>query len=267
MFTIEEICNTALQLAGRGDKPASDDFALAVRTLQAILSDWAATKDVQLWNLVDYELTINRGSVVKVGDNYYQCYITHTAAAGNEPEVGDNYLNYWVPTTSTTTYGTWTSGLTYSNGQTLSDLSGIAIEDILCPRIVFQGQTSAVEKINAIDYAKLQPNEQGVPTHLWVQKTGNGIYIRIWPVLNEESVLLRFYSVLRNEYIRPEASSNLPDYWSQALYYALALELGFMYNIGIERINLLGQKAVHEFNKAFRANASEVDRCFVKPCY
>ena len=142
-----------------------------------------------------------------------------------------------------------------------------AIEDILCPRIVFQGQTSAVEKINAIDFAKLQPNEQGVPTHLWVQKTGNGIYIRIWPVLNEESVLLRFYSVLRNEYIRPEASSNLPDYWSQALYYALALELGFMYNIGIERINLLGQKAVHEFNKAFRANASEVDRCFVKPCY
>lgn len=267
MFTIEEICNTALQLVGRGDKPASDDLALAVRTLQAVLSDWAATRDVHLWNLSDFEVTITRGSVVKAGDNYYQCYVSHTSAADTEPEAGDNYLNYWVATPETTSYLTWETGYAYDSGKQFTSLTGVTAEDILCPQLVFEGQSSPVEKISALEYAKLESSEQGLTTHLWVQKTGAGIYLNLWPTLNESSALLRFYLVMRPDYVTLNDDVNMPDYWAQALYYALALELAFMYNIGIERINLIGQKAIYEFNKAFRANSSEVDRCFVKPCY
>ena len=267
MFTVEEICKTGLQLAMVGDKPSEDDFALSIRTLQSILSKWAAVEDVHLWNISDSTLAIPRGDVVLHNSVYYQCYNPHQSTADDEPGVGNNWENYWKPCREITTPLTWATGLDYVNQRSLSDLRSYPFEDIYAIRILHQGQFSPVEKISMLEYKQLDAQELGLPTHVWVEKTNTGISLHLFPLNDQEEVTLHFYAIARPESVDPAAPMPMPDYWAAALYYALAVELGFMYNIGIERINLLGQKAVFEFNKAFRTNQSEVDKCFVKPCY
>ena len=141
------------------------------------------------------------------------------------------------------------------------------VEDIIGLRVLHAGQFSPVEKISMLDYVNLDRQEFNLPTHAHIQKTSNGASAQFFPINNEANATLHYYEIRRPYQLAHNQSTTIPDQWISALYYALAVELGFVYNIGIERLNMLGQKAQFEFNKAFRTNESEVDRCFVKPAY
>jgi len=266
MFNIEDILTTAMTLAGRGDKPSSDDLALALRTLQLILGDWATTKDVTFWNIAETSTTLLQGDVVKVGDNYYQCYVNHTSLAINEPGVGAVESNFWTSCAEVTAPLTWALGNSYLNQKQLI-LTDFNLEDVLALKIQYQGQFSPVEKIGAMEFQQLPMADIGTPTKCWAQKTLDGLVLHFYPLPDNAETNLFYYSITRPQPIAAGNTTNLAEQWVTALYYSLAVELGFMYNIGMDRLNILGQKAKFELDKAMRTNNSEVDTCFVKPCY
>jgi hypothetical protein len=266
MFNIEDICKTGMTLAGRGDKPSSEDMATALRTLQVILEDWATTRDVTFWNIAENQVSLARGDVAKVGDNYYQCYVNHIADATNQPEVGANYLSYWKATSSTLVYLTWALGNSYLSQKTLT-LTEINLEDALALQLQCDSQMSGIERITMLEFQRLDMTELGLPTKCWVQKTLNGLILNFHPLLNEDEAKIFYYAINRPQPITAAESTNMGGQWVQAAYYALATELGFLYNINLERLDTLGQKAAFELAKALRTNTSEVDKCFVKPCY
>lgn len=266
MYTVEDICTTAMQLAGRGDKPSSDDMALAIRTLKIILEDWTATRGVILWNLIESSLDILRGDVVQVGEDYYQCYLTHTSEADNEPGVGDNWQNYWVLCKPATAPLTWALTNVYENRRATT-IQSTKIEDLLAVRLQCQGQISPVEKIRTMDFTDLPLADIGYPDRMLVQKTQAGLVVHLHPLPDIEEAKLLYYVVQKPDEWEAGDITTLAGQWVQALYYALAVELGFLWHIELNRMDLLGKKAEYEFNKAFRTNESEIDECYIKPAY
>lgn len=266
MHTVEDIVLTALTFSGRGDKPSPEDLNQAVRLMNLILKDWATTRGVQLWNLLEETTDLSRADTVLHNGVYYLCYSNHLAASANEPGVGADYQNYWVETPEVSDSYTWTTGTSYASNHRLT-LDPFQLDDIITLRLLHEGQFSPIEKISMHEYKFLEPSAQGLPTHAYVEKTAAGIYVNTWPKCNESDAHLLYYRINRPYDIAAGESLMLADQWVTALQYALAVELGFLYNISIERLNVLGQKAQFEFNKAFRTNESEVDKCFVKPCY
>jgi len=266
MYNVEDIIKTALTLAGRGDKPSNDMLNEALRALQLILGEWATVKDVTFWNIADTRLDLLQGDVVKVGDNYYQCYVNHTALAVNQPEVGAVWENFWVSCAEVTTPLTWALGNAYLSQRELT-LTDFNLEDILCLKIFDKGQESSIEKISMIEFQKLPLIDIGTPTKCWAQKTLDGLILHFYPLIDNAETTLSYYSINRPNPISAASATNLPEQWIQALQYTLATELGFLYNISLDRLNILGQKAKFEMDKAMRTNNSEVDTCFVKPLY
>lgn len=267
MLTIEQICTTAMKLAGRGDKPSSDDFAEALRTLMVILSDWAAVRDIQFWNLAEQTEDVPIGDRVTGSDSLtYQCIVDHSATTDDYPVTGDLYKNYWKASRLDTDVVVWASGSSYTTNKTIT-ISDLELEDALAFRLQHDGQFSPVEKISKMEFEQLPKDELGTPVKACVEKTGSGIVVRLWPNNELSDAKLFYYAVKRpSDYIGTDLFP-LADQWAQALYYALAVELGFMYNISMDRLKVLGLKARDEFNKAFQTNESEPDECFVKPCY
>jgi hypothetical protein len=100
-----------------------------------------------------------------------------------------------------------------------------------------------------------------------VQRKDSGLYLHLWPLCDQENATLHFYEISKPEITVGSQVVDIPDQWIQALYYALSVELGFIYNIPSERLKILGMKAAGEFKKAFQTNESEVDSCFVEPLY
>lgn len=267
MLTVEQICKTALQLCGRGDKPDTDDMALALRTMNIITADWAATRDVLFWNVAEDSFDVPIGDRVTGTDgNVYQCIVPHVADDDNCPVTGDQYLDYWKASPHTDGAVVWASGTSYDNSQ-YYQFSDSYLEDILATKLQLNGQFSTVEKVGAMEFLSLTKDEIGEPTKLWFKKEGSFCRAYLWPLNPEANAKIFFYSVKRPYESISSDLFSFPDQWAQALYYALAVELGFMYNISLERLNVLGQKARFEFDKAFRSNESETDECYVKPLY
>jgi hypothetical protein len=266
MHTVEEIAFSAMTLAGRGDKPSPDDLNQTIRVMNMILKDWATTRDVHLWNLLEETISVTRASIVTHLGNQYLCYASHIASTTNEPGVGAEWPNYWVGANSSESIAEWVSGTTYGANQNIA-LNPFQLEDITAVRLLHEGQFSPVEKINMHEYALLDPAMHGLPEKIYVEKRANETHINIWPKCGVSNASLIYYRINRPEDVYAGQTLLISDAWIMALQYALAVEMGFMYNISIERLNILGQKAHMEFNKAFRLNESEVDRCFVKPCY
>lgn len=268
-YTVEEVCQAAMELAGRGDKPSNEDLNKAVKILGSILADWSVTRDVQLWNLVDSELDVPVCDWVTNDGVTYKCYRDHTADADNEPGKGDNWADYWVAASEDTyspTPAEWTSGFEYAANKTYA-LDPMTDEDILAVKVQHAGQITYVDKISALEYQKLPIDSFGLPEMVWVEKALEGAVVHLWPICDCEDAKLLYYLVRRPGEPDKAATLTMPDQWIPALYYALAVELGFLWSISYERINLLGQKAKFEFDKALRTNTSEVSSCIVKPCY
>lgn len=268
MYAIEDILKMAAQLAGRGDKLSMEDLNTALRILNTILTDWATTRDVHLWNILEATAPLPTPDTVLHGSVYYQCFNPHNSAADNEPGVGTLWKNYWQIAPAVTNPLTWATGNSYSPNN-LVVFDPTFTEDIIGLRVLYQGQFSPVEKISMLDYVNLQTSDPGfgLPTQAHVQKASAGVSVQFWPMNNQTDATLHYYEIRRPYQLSHSQSTTIPDQWVSALYYALAVELGFVYNIGMERLNMLGQKAQFEFNKAFRTNESEADKCFVKPCY
>lgn len=267
MLTIEQICTTAMKLAERGDKPSSDDFAEALRTLMVILSDWAAVRDIQFWNLAEQTEDIPIGDRVIADDStVYQCIVDHTATTDDYPTTGDLYKNYWKASRLDTDATAWTETYPYAANKTLT-IDDVNLEDVLALRLQYAGQFSPIEKISKMEFEQLPKDELGTPVKACVEKSGAGVTVRLWPNNELADAKLFYYAVKRPSDYTGTDLFPLADQWAQALYYALAVELGFMYNISMDRLKVLGLKARDEFNKAFQTNESEPDECFVKPCY
>jgi hypothetical protein len=266
MYAVEDILKMAAQLAGRGDKLPMEELNVALRILNSILTEWATVRDVHLWNIVEASQALPTPDTVLHNSIYYQCYNPHTSASENEPGVGALWENYWKLAPEVPTPLTWMASISYSpNNLVLFD--NLYVEDIIGLRVLHAGQFSPVEKISMLDYVNLDHQEFGLPTHAHVQKSATGTSAQFFPVNNQQNATLYYYEIRRPYELDHNQTTSIPNQWISALYYALAVELGFVYNIGIERLNMLGQKAQFEFNKAFRTNESEVDRCFVKPAY
>ena len=265
MYAIEDILKMAAQLAGRGDKLSMEDLNTALRILNTILKDWAATQDVQLWNILEKTVDLPTPDTVLHNGVYYQCFNPHTSAADNEPGVGALWENYWQVTTAVTSPFTWAVANSYTHNNLIL-FTPTEVEDIIGLRVLHQGQFSPIEKIPMLDYVNREQSFD-LPTHAHVQRSATGTSAQFWPVNNQENATLHYYQISRPYAFALNQSTDIPEQWIVALYYALAVELGFVYNIGTERLNVLGQKAKFEFNKAFRTNESEADACFVKPCY
>lgn len=257
-----------MTLAGRGDKPSSDDLAQALRTLQLILEDWATTKGVLLWNVLEEQIDVPRGDIVLHNGQYYQCYVDHISSADNEPGnlTSETWRNFWVAGKTVTDPLVWTLGNSYTNAKSFLYPNQF-VSDILAVRIQYEGQISHVEKVGALDFANLDIQETGPMTHIYVQKTANGMFLNQWPLNNRAGSKLMFYSTTTPNEVLASDSTDMPSPWVTAAYYALATELGFLYNIPMDRLNVIGQKAEFEFNKALRINESEIDECFIKPLY
>lgn len=266
MYAVEDILKMGAQLAGRGDKLPMDELNVALRILNTILTDWATTRDVQLFNILEATMPLPTPDTVLHNSIYYQCYNPHTSASDNEPGVGALWEDYWKLAPEVTTPLTWAASNSYSPNN-LVQFDALYVEDIIGLRVLHAGQFSPVEKISMLDYVNLDRQEFNLPTHAHIQKTSNGASAQFFPINNQANATLHYYEIRRPYQLSHNQSTTIPDQWISALYYALAVELGFVYNIGMERLNMLGQKAQFEFNKAFRTNESEVDRCFVKPCY
>lgn len=266
MLNVEEIILTALQLAGRGDRPSEADKAKALKHLQIILDDWAATKGVLLWNVTESGSEVPRGDVVLVGETYYQCYSSHLSNSTNEPATGADWPNFWVECKPSDDATTWATATTYENRRAYADQT-LQVEDILGVTVQHAGQFSNVEKIGSMEFAALPLNVTGVPEKLWVQKTIDGLVFNLYPLPDVDDAKFFFYTIKRPPTWTLADDTNMASQWVQALYYALAVELGFLYNIDFNRLNVIGQKAEFEFAKAFRTNESELDECFIKPLY
>ena len=267
-FTAEEVCNLALQLAGRGDKTTNDELNQALQIMQVILAEWAASMDVHLWNIAKNTEDVPIGDRVLGSDGsaVYQCIRGHTSATDNQPISGDLYNDYWVGTTLTSSPLTWASDITYNNNRIIT-LDTEGLEDVLSLQVLHNGQKSTVEKISLLEFKDLDEAELGLPTKCWVQRLETALELHLWPLCDKEDATLYYYSVNRPLISTGDQVVNIPDQWTQALYYALAVELGFVYNIGIDRLRVLGAKSNSAFNRAFRTNESEVDTCFVEPIY
>ena len=268
MYAIEDILKMAAQLAGRGDKLSMEDLNTALRILNSILTEWATVRDVHLWNIVEATRPLPTPDTVLHNGIYYQCFNPHVSIAENEPGVGALAENYWQVAPAVASPLTWSANINYTHNN-LVIFDPLTTEDIIGLRVLHQGQLSPIEKISALDYVNRQlPNPIfDLPTHANIQKSHSGISAQFWPMNNQSNATLHYYEIRYPAEATLNQQATLPDQWITALYYALAVELGFVYNIGIERLNILGQKAQFEFNKAFRTNESEVDKCFVKPCY
>lgn len=269
MYSVEEVCTTAMTMAGRGDKPSNEDLNNAVKMLGSILSDWALTRGVHLWNLVDQSINVPTADWVTNDGLTYKCYRDHVADADNEPGTGDLWEDFWLlaeDTDYSPTAGAWTLGFNYKTNHTYA-LNSLTDEDILSVRVQHAGGISYVDKVSALDFSKLDVTSFGLPEKVWVEKAVDGPVIHIWPMCDYEDATMIYYLVRKPGAPDKSATMAIPTQWIPALYYALAVELGFFYNIGLDRLNILGQKAQYEFAKAARTNESEVDECFVTPCY
>lgn len=266
MYAVEDILKMGAQLAGRGDKLPMEELNVALRILNTILTDWATTRDVQLFNILEASQALPTPDTVLHNTVYYQCFNPHTSASENEPGVGALWEDYWKVAPEVVTPLTWAINNSYSSNN-LIVFDTVSIEDIIGLRVLHAGQFSPVEKIPMLDYVSRDRQEFNLPTHVYIQKSVAGTSAQFFPINNQANATLHYYEVRRPYPLAHNQSTDIPDQWISALYYALAVELGFVYNIGMERLNMLGQKAQFEFNKAFRTNESEVDRCFVKPCY
>ncbi len=266
MYSVEEIITMAATLAGRGDKLSFDDLNQGLKILNSILTDWSVTRGVELFNIQEATAALDTADTVLHNSVYYQCYNAHISSSDNEPGVGSLWEDYWVITPETTTPLTWAADNSYLPNNELG-LNPSQIDDAMSLRILHEGQFSPVEKIRMLDFNQLDRTEFGLPTKAYLNKSALGTSIKFWPINNKANATLHYYSISRPAPYAPNQTPDLPEQWVVALYYALAVELGFVYNISMERLNVLGQKAQYEFNKAFRSNESEVDRCFVKPCY
>jgi len=269
MYSVEEVCTTAMTMAGRGDKPSNEDLNNAVKMLGNILSDWATTRGVHLWDLTNTEINVPVCDFVTEAGQVYKCYQDHIAAADNKPGSGEKWGDYWVSASVgdyTPTPGAWNAGFQYGPNRTYN-LNPNVDEDVLAVKVQHAGEVYDVKKIPHLDFLRLPMDSFGLPEKISVIKSAEGSAIHIWPANDQESARLLYYLVCRPGAPDKLDSMTLPAQWVPALYYALAVELGFFYNIGLDRLNILGQKARYEFAKASRTNESEVDECFVTPCY
>jgi len=134
-------------------------------------------------------------------------------------------------------------------------------------KVLHAGQFSAIERVSMMDFQELDRFEMGLPTKCFIQRISSALRVHLWPLCNVENATLHFYEVSKPSFVSGEQIVDIPDQWIKALYYALAVELGFIYNIKSDRIQLIGAKSASEFKKAFLTNESEEDSCFVKPLY
>ena len=61
-LSLEKICERAMKLAGRGDKPSSDDYGEAIDTVSMILTNWSSNHGVALWDILRGSSTVEAGA-------------------------------------------------------------------------------------------------------------------------------------------------------------------------------------------------------------
>ena len=266
-LSVGDACTKAMQMAGRGDKPSPDDMADAAIMATAITKNWAANYGISLWDSKRVLESVEMGNLVVNDGTYYQCIMAHTSDADSEPGTGDDYALYWKET-DVVTATTWITGVSYdvNNGIYTTNPDVFSYQQVRY--LSAAGQYSDIIMVSKEDFATFDRRDVGIPTHATVEKTPLATFLQLYPTPYEEGGQLEY--TLWNkpmDMMDHQGLLNLPDNWILAFIYTLAVELGFLYNIGTEQIALLAAKAKGEFRKCRGTEKSEVKKCFVKPTY
>lgn len=266
-MTMLEACTRAYKLIGCGDKVSPDEINEAINVGSLILKKWAAAYGISLWSLARDSESITVGDLVLNDSVTYQCIRAHTSSADSEPGTGDDWEVYWTvsPETTTTPWGTAVD-YTVSNSIDKEDLNLFTFTH---PKIRnSEGSYSDFELVGPETFAEFDRTEVGIPAYGTVEKTQFATTLQLYPTPSESGLVLEYDAWKKpgDVYLQEELVP-APDHWYIAFYYALAVELSFLYHVDPETVALLAAKAKSEFKLCRGTAKTEKKKCFVKPAY
>lgn len=265
-LSVNSLLTRSLQIAGRGDKPTSDDMAQALVSLNAMLGAWRL-RGVDLFNLHDQQYTMSAADYVLNDGATYVCIRPHYSTTSDEPGTGANWQNFWALTTNVTGTVTWSAGVSYTAPNRVFISGGsIYMPEVANVRILQTGTVNFVDIVGREEFFALDPAELGIPTKVFIQP-GPQAEFHFWPTPDYSDLLLLFTAVLVGQDQYTGTDAYVPPTWLQALQYGLAAELGYYFNLTPDRLGVLNNKAEVEFRRALGSDKGVVESCHVDPCY
>ncbi len=265
-MSVNSLLTRALQLAGRGDKPTSDDMAQALVSLNVLLGTWR-NRGVDLFNLHDQQYTMSLENYVLHNGTTYVCIRPHYSTTNDEPGAGANWRNFWASTTNITSTVAWAVDTSYTAPNRLFLSGGTSyMSEIANPRILQAGTVNFLDIVGREEFFALDPAELGIPTKIFIQP-GPQAEFHFWPTPDYSDLILLFTAVLTGQDQYTGTEVYIASNWLQALQYGLAAELGYYYNLTPDRIGVLNNKAEVEFRRALGSDKGVVESCHVDPCY
>lgn len=266
LLTVEEVCNRALRIIGRGDKPSADDTNRVIDTLTILLKAWS-NRGIHLFDLQDQYAALEGYAVSNDGTQYI-CKMPHTAASTNEPGTGADWENYWVEAPNTfSNYLTWASGAEYLPPN-LFILGSSDLFSVTYPWLHDDGSQTPLTRISKDDFQALQKGDIGTPEYIYVEKSTNSLSVRVWPIPDKDTYEMSYTGIVSGTSVTSGSEyAAVPDNWLLALQYGLAAELAHEYSLPDTQTLPLVRKAEIELRRAMGTEFGEADTCHVSPCY
>jgi len=263
MINIESLISQAYKVIGRGEKLRPESINEAADCLELMFKSWA-NKGGDVWRINKKSIALPIPAVIENDSKNYLCIRSHTANPDSEPGIGSSYKSYWVeaPEDLTAT-GTWALAASYIDGRVV-DFDDATMFSIGCAKVIDNGEETHFEFISRKDANSLDRSLLGIPNKgVFIPNKEPQLYL--YPIVNKAGLVFEYHNITYSAFDTFLTES--PDNWLNAIKYGLAVELGYMNGIPLDKLTGIVNKFQFEYRRAKGSEKEVITSCFVKSLF